>query len=128
MAFAPLALLAWVVASPASGAEMYMFEGVQFDADEKARISGANDKVLSGIEALKRNDWTTAHQQCSAAYETYTRVRLPDRGLGAQAYKWALACIADSQAGRGDWYMACRTYSGINYFSVRFENPRQKCP
>lgn len=120
-------MLAWPLAAQANGSEIYVFEGVQFDASERARIGAANDKVERGIEALKRNDWATAHSECSAAYETYTRVRLPARGLGAQAYKWALACISDSQAGRGDWYMACRTYSGNGYFSLRFGDQRQAC-
>lgn len=122
-----LAVLAVPQAVHAQGSKMYEFEGVQFDAAERERIGAADAQLQRGVSALKRSDWATARRECSAAYESFVRVRLPDRGLGAQAYKWALACIADAQSGSGDWYMACRTYSGNGYFSLRMENARQMC-
>ena len=120
-------LLAVGAQAQGKGSTLYEFEGVQFDAAERERIGAADTQLQRGVDALKRSDWATAQRDCSAAYESFVRVRLPDRGLGAQAYKWALACIADAQSGRGDWYMACRTYSGNGYFSLRMENARQMC-
>jgi hypothetical protein len=122
-----LAMLTVPQPGHAQGSKMYEFEGVQFDAAERERIGAADAQLQRGVSALKRSDWATARRECSAAYESFVRVRLPDRGLGAQAYKWALACIADAQSGSGDWYMACRTYSGNGYFSLRMENARQMC-
>lgn len=120
-------LLAVGAQAQGKGSTLYEFEGAQFDAAERERIGAADTQLQRGVDALKRSDWAAAQRDCSAAYESFVRVRLPDRGLGARAYKWALACIADAQSGRGDWYMACRTYSGNGYFSLRIENARQMC-
>ncbi len=127
VALAFLAMLALPQTARAAGSETYVFEGFHFDAADKARIGAANDRLQRGVDALKRDDWATAQRECAAAYNEFIDVRLPEIGLGKQAYQWARACVADSHAARGNWESACRGYRNSGYFSLRVGNPRQMC-
>ena len=120
-------LLAFGAQAQGKGSEIYVFEGFQFDAADRNRIGAANDRLLRGVEALKRSDWATAQRECAAAYSEFIDVRLPEIGKGKEAYQWARACVADSHAARGNWESACRGYKNSGYFSLRVGNPRQMC-
>lgn len=121
------AMFALPQAAHAQGSGTFVFEGFHFDAAEKARINQANDLLQNGVNALKRNDWATAQRDCTRAYGIFNNVGLPNQGMGKEAYQWALACIADSHAGRGNWSEACDRYREIGYYSLRIGNPRQMC-
>ena len=120
-------LLAFGAQAQGKGSEIYVFEGFQFDAADRNRIGAANDRLLRGVDALKRSDWATAQRECAAAYSEFIDVRLPEIGKGKEAYQWARACVADSHAARGNWESACRGYKNSGYFSLRVGNPRQMC-
>ena len=120
-------LLAFGAQAQGKGSEIYVFEGFQFDAADRNRIGAANDRLLRGVDALKRSDWATAQRECAAAYNEFIDVRLPEIGKGKEAYQWARACVADSHAARGNWESACRGYKNSGYFSLRVGNPRQMC-
>lgn len=126
-AFAFLTLLALPQSARAAASETYVFEGFHFDAADRARIGAADDRLQRGVDALKRSDWATAERECAAAYNEFIAVRLPEIGLGKEAYQWARACVADSHAARGNWEPACRGYRNSGYFSLRVGNPRQMC-